>query len=96
MRKSDKNKKTTVRHYRSRERFLRKEDQWFYHTREGARGPFENREIAERELRHFADTMEFIEENEQHLPSGLDWKNVTIVDFETLPNEIGRRRRVTS
>ncbi len=90
MRKSDKNKKTTG-HYRSRERFLRQEDQWFYQTREGARGPFETRQAAERELGRFTDTMEFVEENENHLPSGLDWKNVTVVDMDALPGDTRSR-----
>ena len=90
MRKSDKNKKTTVRHYRSRERFVRKEDQWFYQTREGVRGPFKTREVAERELGRFTDTMKFVEENEKHLPSGTDWKNVIIVDMDALPGDLRR------
>ncbi len=81
MRKSDRNKKKAVRHFRSRDRFFRQNDQWCFQTREGARGPFENRVIAELELGRFIDTMEFAEENEKHLPSGLDWKNVTVVDY---------------
>ena len=90
MRKSDKNKKTTG-HYRSPERFFQQEDQWFFQTREGARGPFKTRQIAERELARFTDTMEFVEENEKHLPSGTDWKNVTVMDMDALPDEIQRR-----
>ncbi len=82
MRKSDRNKKKTVKHFRSRERFFRHNDQWCFQTREGARGPFENRVIAERELGRFIDTMGFVEQNEKHLPSGLDWKNVIVVDMD--------------
>jgi len=51
MRKSDKNK--TARYVRSRDRFFRQSDQWFFQTREGARGPFAHREIAEQELSRF-------------------------------------------
>jgi len=51
MRKSD--KKKTVRYVRSRDRFFRQNDQWFFQTREGARGPFTYREIAEQELGRF-------------------------------------------
>ena len=81
MRKSDRNQIRTITHFRSRDRFFRQNDQWCFQTREGARGPFENRVIAERELGRFIDTMGFVEQNEKHLPSGLDWKNVIVVDM---------------
>ena len=51
MRNSDKNK--TIRYSRSPDRFFRQNDQWYFQTREGARGPFTYREIAERELGRF-------------------------------------------
>ena len=93
MRKSDRNKKNVVAHYRHRDRFYQQNEQWFFQTRDdGARGPFKTRQAAERELGRFTDTMEFVEENEKHLPSGLDWKNVTFVDMDALPNEIRRNR----
>jgi len=92
MRKSDRNKKNGVAHYRHRDRCYQQNEQWFFQTREGVRGPFETRQAAERELERFTDTMEFVEENEKHLPSGLDWKNVTVVDMDALPHEIRRRR----
>ena len=93
MRKSDKNQKA-IRHYRSSERFFRQDDQWFFQTREGARGPFKTREAAEQELGRFVDTMEFLEENEKHLPSDTDWKNVTVADTDALPGDIRRRRNL--
>jgi len=49
-----------------------------FQTREGARGPFETRQAAEREL-NLIDTMEFVEENEKHLPSSTDWKFIWII-----------------
>ncbi len=89
MRKSD---KKAIEHNRSPERFFQQEDQWFFQTREGARGPFETRQVAERELARFIDTMGFVEENEKHLPSDTDWKNVIIVDMDALPGDIRRRK----
>ena len=90
MRKSDKNKKAKA-HFRSSERFFREDGEWFFQTREGARGPFRTREIAEQELRRFTDTMEFVEDNENHLPSGVNWKDVTIVEIDQLPGELRRQ-----
>ncbi len=89
MRKSDTDQKA-IKHYRTRERFFRQDDQWFFQTREGARGPFKTREAAERELGRFVDTVEFFEENEKHLPSGTDWKNVDIADTNALPGDTRR------
>ena len=91
MRKSDRNQKNVVAHHRHRDRFFQQNEQWFFQTREGARGPFETRQAAERELGRFTDTMEFVEENENHLPSGLDWKNVTVVDMDALPGDTRSR-----
>ena len=78
-------------HDTSSDCFFRQDDQWFFQTREGARGPFKTREDAERELRRFIDTIEFVEKNEQHFPAGIDLKNVTIVDLDALPGEIRRQ-----
>ena len=89
MRKSD---KKAIRQYRSSERFFRQDDQWFFQTREGARGPFKAREIAEQALDSFVDTMKFVEENEQHLPSDTDWNKVTIADANAPRDEIQRRK----
>ncbi|MFB3107629.1 MAG: DUF6316 family protein [Pseudomonadales bacterium] len=94
MRKSDKNQKA-IRHYRSSERFFRQDGQWFFQTREGARGPFKTREAAKQELGRFVDTMEFLEESEKHMPSDTDWKNVTVADPDTLPGDIRRRRNLS-
>ena len=91
MRNSDKNK--TVRYHRSPDRFFRQNDQWFFQTREGARGPFTYREIAERELGRFIETLGFVEQNEKHLPSGRDWKNVTVVNMDA---HLMRRRIQTT
>ena len=82
MRKSDRIQIRTITNFRARDRFFRQNDQWYFQTREGARGPFENRVIAERELGRFIETLGFVEQNEKHLPSGRDWKNVTVVDMD--------------
>ncbi len=44
------------------------------------RGPFETRAAARQELKHYADTMEFIEDNE--LPPDIDRGDVTLVEME--------------
>ncbi len=93
MRKSDRNQIRTITNFRSRDRFFRQNDQWYFQTREGARGPFENRVIAERELGRFIETLGFVEQNEKHLPSGRDWKNVTVVDMDA---HLMRRRIQTT
>ena len=44
MRKSDRNQKNVVAHHRHRDRFFQQNEQWFFQTREGTRGPFETRQ----------------------------------------------------
>ena len=80
MRRSD---TTKMEYLRSHERFLRdREGQWYFQTREGDRGPFNSWELAKLELERFTDTMEYIEENEESLPSEVDWGDVTVVEIE--------------
>ena len=85
VRKSDEKNKV---HYRAKDRFFCLDGHWYFLTREGNRGPFDSREEAETELKLYADTMEFIDDNESSLPSGTDWRNVTFVDAEE-PSKFG-------
>ncbi len=82
MRKTDEKNKV---HYRTKDRFFCQDGWWYFQTREGNRGPFGSREEAETELKLYADTMEFINDNESSLPSGADWTNVTFVDAKEPP-----------
>jgi len=65
---------------RARDRVFRREGQWYIRTREHERGPFETRAAARHELKRYADTMQFIEENE--LPPDIDRGDVTLVEIE--------------
>ena len=65
---------------RARDRVFRREGQWYIRTREHDRGPFETRAAARHELKRYADTMQFIEENE--LPPDIDRGDVTLVEIE--------------
>ncbi len=85
MRKSDRGNKAR---YRTAERLFCQDGRWYFQTREDHRGPFDSREEAETELKLYADTMEFISDNESSLPSGADWTNVTFVDAEE-PSKFG-------
>ena len=49
-------------------------------TREIERGPFQTRAAARQELKRYADTMEFIEDNE--LPPDIDRGDVTLVEIK--------------
>ena len=82
MRKSDRENKV---HYRTVDRLFCQDGRWYFQTREDHRGPFSSREEAETELKLYADTMEFINDNESSLPSGADWTNVTFVDAKEPP-----------
>lgn len=79
MRRSD---TTEKEYFRSPERLFRHQGQWHFQTREGDRGPFNRRELAQLELECFVDTMEYVEENKPSLPSELEWGDVTMVDID--------------
>ncbi len=68
--------------FRSKNRFFRHEGKWHFETRERVRGPFDTREAAELELQRYIDTMEYLEGNEDSLPSDVDWNDVTLVDID--------------
>ncbi len=81
MRRSD---TASKEYFRSPERLFRgQERQWYFQTREGDRGPFNRRELANLELERFVDTMKYMEENRRSLPPEVDGGDVTMVDIDT-------------
>ena len=52
MRKEDEKEKI---YFRSDDRFVRVDDQWWFTTRDGDQGPYASREAAERALRLYID-----------------------------------------
>jgi len=54
----------------AKKRLIQKEEGWFYQTREGEQGPFESREIAERELGRFIVAKQSVDEAPE-TPRGL-------------------------
>lgn len=79
MRKSDTNEHQFTR--RSG-RVVHEEWQWYYHTREGKRGPFETRNEAVNELNRYVDTMAFIEAHPDTVPDDLDLENMDVIDLK--------------
>ena len=79
MRKSDKQD----RDFERRDgRVIHEEWQWFYHTREGRRGPFDTRKSAITDLDQYVETMAFIEEHPDSLPENVDLEDVTLIDLK--------------
>ena len=69
MREQD--EKSTVRHFRTGNRFILQDGEWWFSTREGEEGPFATREAAELGLKQFVETYEMMikfqtEQPEQH------------------------------
>jgi len=79
MRRSDRATRTWLR---SKERTTKRGGNWYFETREGERGPFASRKAARFELQRYVDTMDFLDENEDSLPPGADWGNITLIDIE--------------
>lgn len=79
MRRSDNKEKT----YDRRDgRVVHEEWCWYYHTREGRRGPFDTRNEALVDLDRYVDTMNFIETNPDAVPDNLDFENVDVIDLK--------------
>ena len=79
MRKTDTEEKVF---FRSDERFYCEDGQWYFQTREGDRGPFKSRLVAELKLRHYIDSMAFLEDRNESQSSDIDWADVTIADVD--------------
>ena len=68
---------------RNHQRVYRDGDVWFYHTREGRRGPFLSETELRADLQSYIGTMEFIEDNAALIPGEIDHQDVTVVDLDT-------------
>ena len=62
MRRSDKKEKL---YFRSPERLFIYEGQWYFQAREGDRGPYDTREVAEQRLARFVETLGSVGENKR-------------------------------
>ena len=67
--KSDKRRDDvdTKTHFRTAERFLKINDQWWFAAREGDQGPFPNRDDAERAAAIYAATQDIVPEEQERL-----------------------------
>ena len=81
MRKTDKRFEPGKR--RNHQRVYRDGEAWFYHTREGRRGPFLSETELRADLRSYVGTMEFIEDNACLIPGEVDHQDITVVDLDT-------------
>jgi hypothetical protein len=55
--------------------------QWFYQTREGVRGPFKTKRLAETDLRLYVGTMEFVDTSSDCIPKDVDSASIEFVDI---------------
>ena len=55
---------------------------WYYHIREGRRGPFSSKAAAEADLKEYLSTIRFIEENADTLPEDLSADEITHIDIK--------------
>ena len=77
MRKTDSSHRS---HFRSEDRFFRREEKWCFQARESVRGPFASLEAAEFELKRYLSQVGYLEE--ASLPSDVDWNDVTLADID--------------
>lgn len=68
---------------RRKQRLFSGNGRWFYHTREGVRGPFPSEQAAMSDLQQYVETKEFVEVNEARLPPGVNLDDVEMVNMET-------------
>ena len=69
-------------HKRRRTRVFHEGWRWFYHTRNGPRGPFESRQIAMDDLTHYVETVNFVAQHPNSCPEQLDLSDVTHIDLK--------------
>jgi hypothetical protein len=79
MRKSDAD---YIDYQRRKHRVFHRNWQWFYHTRNGPRGPFAAKQIAIDDLIRFVDTMNFIDRNPNRFPAELNLDDITYIDIK--------------
>lgn len=78
MRKSDRVPSTFDRRD---ERLFRELGKWFYHIRDGRRGPFDNRQTAHEDMQRFVVTRNFMESHPDRVPDDLDIDDVTHIEL---------------
>lgn len=71
-----------VRHVRMVQRLVRRDEAWFVRTREGERGPFDDRRHATAELQRYVETMTFFGAHTDLVPDHVDPRDVTIVQLD--------------
>ena len=72
-------------------RFYRLHRQWYFFTREGDRGPFSNREDAQRNCDKYKETMTYLEGKRDSLPENVDLADVTFVEVRQLQPAASRK-----
>ena len=53
--------KSTVRHFRTGNRYFCQDGRWWFSTREGEEGPFDTRELAEQGMQRFVESVQLRE-----------------------------------
>jgi hypothetical protein len=74
-----------VPYYRNPHRTVCKERLWYFESREGDRGPYESREIAESQIAKYVDIIDFVINNKSSVPADIDWTDITVIEFENPP-----------
>lgn len=77
MRENDEN--SSVRHFRTANRFFCQDGQWWFSTREGEEGPFNSREHAEEGMQRYVDSVRVM----------ANLKAEKSAELEILPKERG-------
>lgn len=67
---------------RREERLFRRGFDWYYHIRDGQRGPFPTREAASADLAEYLSTVRFLEEHADRLPEDIDVDDLTHIEIE--------------
>ena len=67
---------------RRKARLFRDGFAWYYHIRDGQRGPFSSKEAAETDLEDYLSTLRFLEENADALPEDLNADEITHIDIK--------------
>ena len=68
---------------RREERVFRDLGKWFYHIRDGLRGPFNNRREAFEDLQRFVVTRNYMEAHPHRVPEDLDIDDVTHIEIRS-------------
>jgi len=74
----------TVQFKRRKDRLFKNGFEWFYHIREGQRGPFPTREAAQQDLAEYLRTIRFIADNPDSLPDEVDADEITHIEIKPL------------